>query len=364
MKVAFIARSTLYTVFGGSSVQILQTARYLKYHGVDVSIYLAHQKVKYQNFDIIHFFDLIRPSNILRHIGQTETPFVITPILVDYSEFDKTQRKGFSGILFRTLSSNKIEYLKTVGRWIFRKDTLPSKSYLWKGHSKSIKTILKKAAMILPNSKSEYNRLVQQYKIEKQYHIIPNGVDLNLFNDSKADLKDKNLVICVARIEGIKNQLNLIKAINDTNFTLMIIGAPSYIQKKYYSKCKKIASTNIIFLGDLPQSALVAFYKKAKVHVLPSWFETCGLSSLEAASLGCNIVITEKGFTRDYFEDSAFYCNPADIDSIYNAIKTAASAPPNKDLQHKVLQRFTWEEAAKHTFQAYKTVLNLNSHAS
>jgi glycosyltransferase involved in cell wall biosynthesis len=90
------------------------------------------------------------------------------------------------------------------------------------------------------------------------------------------------------------------------------------------------------------------------VHVLPSWFETCGLSSLEAASMGCNIVITRKGYAAEYFQDNAFYCDPASPSSIRAAIEQAAIAPLRKEFQQKIFSHFTWQNAAAATYQAYK----------
>ncbi len=58
---------------------------------------------------------------------------------------------------------------------------------------------------------------------------------------------------------------------------------------------------------------------------MPSWFETTGLSSLEAAAMGCNIVITRKGDAYEYFGDYAYYCDPESPDSIFKAIEKAAS---------------------------------------
>jgi glycosyltransferase involved in cell wall biosynthesis len=74
--------------------------------------------------------------------------------------------------------------------------------------------------------------------------------------------------------------------------------------------------------------------------------------------MGCNIVITEKGFTRDYFENDAFYCQPDDSASIYNAVKMAAESKSNKTLQEKVLKNFTWKNAAAATLEAYKKAIN------
>jgi glycosyltransferase involved in cell wall biosynthesis len=356
MRIAFITRSTLYKVHGGDTIQILETAEELRNLGIKVSIFLSHEKINYEDFDLLHFFNLIRPANILSHIKKTNKPFVISPILVDYTEYDREHRKGFSGRLFRLFPS--AEYIKTVGRWILMKDSLPSKTYLWRGQKRSVQYILEKAKMILPNSLAEYHALENLYGIKKSFAVVPNGINENIFNDGHPVSKDESLVICAARIEGIKNQINLIKALNNTQFKLLLIGSSTTNQRAYYDECKKIAAKNIVFTGRLTQKELSDYYKKAKVHILPSWFETCGLSSLEAAAMGCNIVITEKGFTRDYFGDDAFYCDPGNEASIYNAIVLAAKADTSYKLRDKIFQGFTWSLAAQKTLQAYNEVLS------
>jgi glycosyltransferase involved in cell wall biosynthesis len=355
MKVAFITRSTLYKVPGGDTIQITETAKHLRELNIEVKISLSHEKINYKEFDLLHFFNLIRPADILYHVKRSKIPYVISPILVDYSEYDQYHRKGLSGWILKTFSSP--EYIKTISRWILLKDNLQSKEYLWKGQRRTIVDILEKAKMVLPNSASEYNRLESSYFTSKPYAIIPNGINENIFRQDYTE-KDEKLVVCAARIEGIKNQMNLIKALNNTSFTLVLIGESSANQKQYYEECKRIAGRNIVFTGRLRQEELVDYFKKAKVHVLPSWFETCGLSSLEAAATGCNIVVTDKGFSRDYFSNHAFYCNPNDVESIYNAVFLAATSNVSNKLQEKIATNFTWSQAARKTLEAYKTCLN------
>ena len=94
MKVAFIARSTLYKVYGGITVQVLETAKHLRKLGVDVVVHLTDEKINYDEFDLLHFFDLTRPANILYHIKKGNKPFVLSPVLIDYSEYDKQHRQG------------------------------------------------------------------------------------------------------------------------------------------------------------------------------------------------------------------------------------------------------------------------------
>jgi len=138
---------------------------------------------------------------------------------------------------------------------------------------------------------------------------------------------------------------------------VVIIGAPALNQMDYYRRCRNIAAKNIIFLDHLSQKELVQYYQKAKVHILPSWFETCGLSTLEAAAMGCNVVITDKGFTREYFEDFAFYCDPSSPASILEAVENAASSPARQGLQEKILNCYTWKKAARETLKAYQKIL-------
>jgi glycosyltransferase involved in cell wall biosynthesis len=95
------------------------------------------------------------------------------------------------------------------------------------------------------------------------------------------------------------------------------------------------------------------------VHILPSWFETTGLSSLEAAFMGCNIVITDKGDAREYFGTNAFYCDPGDPQSIRAAIEKASESEYNEALHDMIQKKYTWEEAAIQTYKAYQQTIDL-----
>src|SRR5690349_18787921 len=124
MRIAFIARSTLYEVHGGITVQVSETARHLRELGVDVTVHLTDEKIDYDEFDLLHFFDITRPANILYHINRSGKPFVLSPVLIDYSEYDKQYRRGISGLVFRSLSADTNEYIKAVSKWFLRKDKL------------------------------------------------------------------------------------------------------------------------------------------------------------------------------------------------------------------------------------------------
>jgi len=355
IKVAFITRSTLYSVPGGDTVQVRETARHLHDIGIKAEIKLADEYIEYDRYNLLHFFNLTRPADILYHSKKAQKPFVVSTILCNYSEYDKHHR-GRIGKLFSLLPGDHIEYLKTIARWLKGGDHLAGPEYLLRGQRNSIIRVLKTSAMILPNSASEYRRVTQTYPCDAKYAIVPNGIDANLFKRNCSAVKDYNLVLCVARIEGIKNQLNLIRALNNTRFNLVLIGSHAPNQKTYYNECRRIAAGNITFIDHIPQPELVSYYQQAKVHILPSWFETTGLSSLEAAAMGCNIVITDKGDAKEYFGNHAFYCNPGQPESILGAVVKASRSKYNEALNETIQKKYTWKQAALETYKAYQNI--------
>lgn len=339
-------------------MQVLQTAEYLRKRGIAVDVRLTNEDIDYQQYDLLHFFNIIRPADILRHISRSRKPYVVSTIFVDYSEYERKARGGTAGLLARYLSSDLIEYLKVIARRVVNGERIVSPSYLVFGQRGSIRRIIRGAAMLLPNSASEYHRLYAHYRQEQRYSVIPNAIDPLLFR--RPDVlpeRDSRLVICVGRIEGRKNQLNLIRALNGTPYQLIIIGSPSANQVAYYEECKKAAGPNVSFIAATDQPTLLGYYLTAKVHALASWFETTGLSSLEAAAMGCNLVITGKGDTREYFREEAWYCDPASPDSIREAVQRAAKAEFNGSLQKRIFSEYTWAQTAAKTADAYDAAL-------
>jgi len=362
VKVLFIARATLHKNKGGDTIQILETAKQLRKLAIQVDVRLTNETIDYSPYDLLHFFNIIRPGDILKHITLSRKPYVVSTIFVDYSEYDTRVRTGFTGLLFKILSGDRIEYLKAVARALINGEKIISPSYLLYGQRRSIRKIIRGAGMLLPNSNSEYERLFRAYGVVQQYRVIPNAIDPQLFYlPHPGAPREKGLVLCVGRIEGLKNQLNLIRALNGTEFRLLIIGSPAANHRAYGEACRAAAASNVCFVGGASQHSLVDYYYRAQVHVLPSWFETTGLSTLEAAAMGCAIVITDKGDQREYFGDHAFYCDPAEPATILQAVRQAAATPPDGQLQQKIRSDYTWERTAEKTLAAY-SALHLTNH--
>jgi glycosyltransferase involved in cell wall biosynthesis len=185
--------------------------------------------------------------------------------------------------------------------------------------------------------------------------IVPNAIDAELFSYDPD--QEKKGVLCVARIEGIKNQLNLIKAIKQTDLDLIIIGKTAPNHASYFEECKREANHQVRYIDHIDQEKLIEHYKKAKVHAMVSWFETTGLSSLEAAACGCNIVISDRGDQEEYFKQDAFYADPNSVNSIRDALLIAHYSKVSESLIERINKKYTWTQTAKKTMEAYRLVL-------
>jgi glycosyltransferase involved in cell wall biosynthesis len=358
MKVLFVSRLTIHSVLGGDTIQMENTARELSKFGTTVEFYTVKTK-DFSSFDLIHFFNITRPEVILNVLSKVDLPFVLSPIYVDYS-FYKTQ-SPFSkmGLLTRLFGADGIEYFKAVFKHVLGKEKIYFNPYFLLGQKSSIKRILRQAAYILPNSESENTRLVKRFGHSSLAQVTPNGVDLEKFKLDKSFERQDSKILCVASVEPRKNQFNLIKAINGSKFELTIIGNPSPNHHKYYEKCKAEAGDNVTFISKISQSELVKYYLESSIHILPSWFETTGLSSLEAAYLGCKIIVSPNGDTKDYFKGFATYCERQSVKSIKKAIHTSSEQPYTDEFKEFIKKEYNWKKTAEITQSVYLKVLKL-----
>jgi glycosyltransferase involved in cell wall biosynthesis len=103
-------------------------------------------------------------------------------------------------------------------------------------------------------------------------------------------------------------------------------------------------------------SLLASAYAAARVFALPSWFETPGLSALEAALAGCAVVITPNGCTREYFGSRVEYARPDRPLEIAAALRRAWISGPGPELSAHVARHFLWPAVAQRTAEVYDHV--------
>jgi len=370
MKVLMQCRKNFYTLQGGDTIQLLKTKAELEKLGVTVDISLEYEP-NLNSYDLVHLSNVTRiQETYIQTVNAViqHKPIVLSTIFWPMDEFEKNGQFGIRKLINSFIDIDTEEKVKALAKYI--KDTNSrdkATRNLWKiGYSKMQRYVLKHINYYLPNSQMEMDALCEHFCFNtKKYTIVPNAIDADLAKKqlaapSNPDYeKYKDAVICVGRIEPRKNQLALVRALQDTNYKLILVGTVSDNQKRYFAKIKKYIdkNPNFTYINQLDNEELYKLYKVCKVSTLPSWLDTPGLVSLEAAAMGCNLAVSEKGSTREYFGDLAEYCTPDDLDKIKLAIDRAYLKKNNGALQNKIFKKYTWEIAAKNTLYGYKQVL-------
>ena len=114
---------------------------------------------------------------------------------------------------------------------------------------------------------------------------------------------------------------------------------------------------NVFFFNKVSHYEISSFYYYAALHVLLSLRESPGLVSLEAASMGCPIVISSDGFLPkdSYFPDAPYVVNPLDVSAIQ---RTVLKAYKEKLITEIDKLKFSWSEIARQTYKVYEELVS------
>ncbi len=338
--------------------------------GVDAQI-SAEAEPDLTGHDAVHLFGLVRPQETwiqARNAVRQGRPVFLSTVYCDVWEFEQVARSGPVGWVARRSNRDVMEALKAAGRGLNNREwSRGSLALFLRGYSRMQRELIAMSSSFLPNSRSEWLRIAQDLKLDpndNRVTIVPNGFDADTTSSIVAGppphlARFEGCVLCVARLEGRKNQRNLIEAVRDTDLTLILAGPATANQGRYVKQVEEAAKSldNVHVLGAVTADEKAWLYALARVHVLPSWMETCGLSSLEAAVANCAVVVSPNGDTHDYFGDEAEYCEPASPSSIRDAIRRAMIRGSNVTLAERIRSEYTWERCAEETYRAYRNVL-------
>lgn len=368
MRVLFVnAREDASSNPGGDTIQMEKTRAALENFGVEVVVREPDKLDDLPHCDLAHLFNIQMPESAWRafqKLRQAGLPVVLSSIYWDMLEFwflCAVEERARWRTLARRFGRRRIRALYLS--WQRLKQPL---SKPWRLQRR----LLSQATRVLPNSRSEAELLRRTFRLsadfERRVDVIPNGIDVELYrhppepSQKFLDLyRVRDFILEVGVVNPVKNQLGLIEALFDLPHPLVILGQAHPAYPEYYAACQRRAAErgNVIFINRLPHHELPGVYALAAVHALPSWRETPGLVSLEAAASGCRVVSTEIGSARDYFGEQAWYCRPDDLASIRRAVEAALRSPPSPALRQRIVQEFTWQRAGEATLAAYENAL-------
>jgi len=345
---------------GGDTFIMEKTKAGLEKLGVKVTVDLE-AKEDAGNYDIVHLFNFVLPD-MVKFYGEralaAKKPFVVTSMYEDIPMFHN-QSVGVARTLIEYVRNgqNK-EWFEANKIDITRIPSSNKFDNTWTSTH---------ASAIYASGNREADTLRRDYKDCTRIDVMPVAYDIGAEGNAEDFIREygvKDFILCVGRLESRKNQLMLLKALEDSEIPVVLAGGGFTYQPDYEDAVRKFKRKGkTLLLGRITPHMLASAYKAARIHALPSWYELPGIVSLEAAYYGCNIVVTDAGTARDYFGDKAFYCESWSESSILQAVLAAYNSPLKEGLK-EVAMKNTWDSVAERVLDSYGSIVEPQAQAT
>lgn len=357
MKVLMVDRSDSKCFPGGDTMQLNNTASALRELGMSVDITNNVAIINVKEYDVVHVFNLMRPLEAfiaIEYAERASVPVVFSSIYWDFDKYNKVGRENyFFSLLHESIGERASEALKELVRG---RRGIYTWSDFWRFFPNSFTKKLEYVSLFLPNSKGEGDIIRQKVLPNAKFSVVFNAVDPdNFFIERRGSVRSGGLSVC--RIDPRKNLHSILEFFNDIG--LDVYGSIAGRHRKYAARLMKMAGPSVSFKGPVEHDELRRVYNRYKFHILPSWLETPGLSQLEAAACGCNIISTVEGSAPEYFGEAADYVDPNDCSELGEILLRAdQSDGPNLELSEFVRDTYTWRHAGIQTLRAYEQAVS------
>jgi glycosyltransferase involved in cell wall biosynthesis len=295
-----------------------------------------HEYIKFGNFNVVHGQDIYSPMALLsiHSARKRKIPSVLTCHSVHKS-------KGLWRLIYRPITS-----------------------------------AMTRANRVIAVSGAAKGFCVELGVPDEKIEIIPNGVDLSIFNAdvdgsamrTKLGVKQEPLIATAIRLVKRKGPGHLVNAFSKvikamSNAKLAIAGGGTEAAS-LRTQIKKLGlEKSVLMLGRLQREQVAELMAAANVFVLPSMFESFGLVLLEAMAVGTPVVCTRTQGALEIVKDGEdglvvpLENDDALADAIVRVLNDRQLAERLRaNGQKTVHEKFSWEKTAKKTLALYEKV--------
>ena len=291
--------------------------------------------------------------------------------------FARIIAKQFGIPLVHTYHTMYEDYVHYITKGYFNGTSKKIVEYLTKFYCDKTATEL-----IVPTQKT-YDLFKNKYKIERNVHIIPTGIEVERLLKNKKDIpkiqklkqeyninNNDKLLLFVGRLGKeksvdflIKEHCNIIK--NYHSCKLLIVGdGPDFEYFRKIAKKYKIED-NVIFTGKVPWEQVPLYYHLADIFVTASVTETQGLTVIEAIAASLPVVaINDDSFKTVITDDLNGYLssNKKEYSKYINLLLSDDVKYKRMSKQAKInSQVYSSKYFAEHVLNVYKSAINVEN---
>lgn len=364
LKVLLQARQDGLTKFGGDTYQFMKYRESAKVHGCEI-VLTTNPRPDLNGYDVYHVNNLDVPGILyaqMKRARKRGVPVALMPI---------HHRRSDVWRYYRWLASTRWRYLpfrskrlKELSKEILQRQwTLPLTTPWFKGVEYMQRFCIDSASAVMLNAKGEGEAVAQELGVAlRNTIVVPNGVEsLEDIERSKFTLPPlpEEYGVVVGRIEPRKNQLAVLDVRREFGIPVVFVGALNKAYGWYANRFRQeIRRTGCHWVGAVEPEIVKAIVRRAKVSVLPSWFEVVAYGSIDAFAAGTRVVTTERGYLTEYLRDAVSYCKPESPESIVKCVAHEMARAPDPEEHARFASEFTWNLSAKQLVKGYEICLN------
>ena len=281
---------------------------------------------------------------------------------------------GLSNEIPYGIYKTKVKSIVTIHDLIFLRYPELYKAADRKIYDKKFRYACENADLVITVSKQTANDVMEFYQIpESKIRVVYQGCNPLFFKHigdiQKEEIKKKyklpeDFLLCIGTIEERKNLLGIVKAIHENKIDLPLIAIgrkTAYFQKISEYISQHSIENKFIFLENLSNTELPAFYQMAKLFIYPSIFEGFGIPILESLASGTPVITSKGSCFPEAGGPHSIYVDPNKTESIGEGINKALFS---KDLRvnmilegKKYANQFTEENVAKNLMKTYEELV-------
>ena len=241
------------------------------------------------------------------------------------------------------------------------------------------KRALQKADALLSVSQFTANLTNEVFGLQKDFTIIPNSIDVDLFNgdNDNSNTNDLNTILYFGSLIRKKGLLELPLIFNEVvqknpNAQLILIGRDvpdvvsgnastwALMQELFTQEALK----KVTYLGSVPYQEIKAHIKAASLCVFPTFAEALPVSWIEAMALQKTIVASNIGWANEVIADGVegFLVHPTHHQQYAERILELIENPKwqadfGLAARKKVLEKFSIQIVAQQSLSFYNKVI-------
>lgn len=193
--------------------------------------------------------------------------------------------------------------------------------------------------------------------------------DRSMVNQRKKDYMYEDYILYVGQRGGYKNFSTFVEASEILKkiipgIKVICAGGGSFSAEEE-KKFKQYNLEGCFIQKYMSDEELSQAYRYAKCFVFPSLYEGFGVTTLEAFSNGCPVVMSDASCFPEVAQDAVLYCDGNNAADMAKQIKKYFD---NEELRKEMIERgyrrlkhFSWSKAADEMLEFYKKTVGLNS---